>query len=85
MGISIHALFAEGDFKRLAELTGKSISIHALFAEGDRMQGTDEEIAQAFLSTPSSQRATAAASAFATSSALISIHALFAEGDVTVW
>ena len=35
-GISIHALFAEGD---LAELTGKSerelISIHALFAEGD--------------------------------------------------
>ncbi len=34
-GISIHALFAEGDVIRPFALAGSAISIHALFAEGD--------------------------------------------------
>ena len=57
--ISIHALFAEGDeYKRI--IAGYiDISIHALFAEGDDYGDLRRHAASRFLSTPSSQRATA--------------------------
>ena len=78
--ISIHALFAEGDDWSL-RCNGKSaISIHALFAEGDPKAAKAYSRYSGFLSTPSSQRATAAwENNFL--GIQISIHALFAEGD----
>ena len=58
-GISIHALFAEGDSTHRS-ITGScnGISIHALFAEGDGRSLRSCTHPPAFLSTPSSQRAT---------------------------
>ena len=60
-GISIHALFAEGDHSLKRDNSrGPLISIHALFAEGDWRAAARRPAAAGFLSTPSSQRATAA-------------------------
>ena len=36
LNISIHALFAEGDWWDTLQIQGLRISIHALFAEGDQ-------------------------------------------------
>ena len=55
------------------------ISIHALFAEGDEGDWS-KFVDPAFLSTPSSQRATRVRQR-AVGVQSISIHALFAEGD----
>ena len=57
--ISIHALFAEGDRLGARPARRRRISIHALFAEGDHIQHRGAEVVVLFLSTPSSQRATA--------------------------
>ena len=57
--ISIHALFAEGDFMVQSKIDAlQAISIHALFAEGDVPFDTPDLLLLPFLSTPSSQRAT---------------------------
>ena len=57
-GISIHALFAEGDGLGGSQDLFVPISIHALFAEGDKAAGPPAPVGTIFLSTPSSQRAT---------------------------
>ena len=57
--ISIHALFAEGDSSADETVKLAHISIHALFAEGDRISDSSSGSLSTFLSTPSSQRATA--------------------------
>ena len=57
--ISIHALFAEGDTTFSYTAYMGEISIHALFAEGDHGDHRPHVHIVIFLSTPSSQRATA--------------------------
>ena len=78
--ISIHALFAEGDLMGRLLHCLIMISIHALFAEGDPRRRRAIRLGLVFLSTPSSQRATADAHDTVIA-VCISIHALFAEGD----
>ncbi len=59
VGISIHALLAEGDSgQQKSDDTPIGISIHALLAEGDRGTRRGESPSFRFLSTPSSRRAT---------------------------
>ena len=79
--ISIHALFAEGDHAVSDSYGRILISIHALFAEGDAQLSAAQGELAAFLSTPSSQRATASLRQ-GRGWKTISIHALFAEGDL---
>ena len=79
-GISIHALREEGDFSKAANTASDGISIHALREEGDMEKICVLLSLNAFLSTPSARRATAAVVYDALELA-ISIHALREEGD----
>ena len=83
--ISIHALLAESDADNGDAGNGcDAISIHALLAESDYWLPVRHSRTEAFLSTLSLRRATAAEHRLLALNS-ISIHALLAESDRWLW
>ena len=78
--ISIHALLAESDRKRLSDCRSALISIHALLAESDEQSADIRAGKFGFLSTLSLRRATGEGP-LRLRPGVISIHALLAESD----
>ena len=81
VGISTHALLAEGDTSASLEDAVTFISTHALLAEGDSCSRMSTAVGSIFQPTPSSRRATSKHPPSFEWTFPISTHALLAEGD----